>query len=119
MEDIYLLSKVAAALSDPIRLRILDILVKGRDPSYSSSPHPDYHDALCPYIDIRPRLANIATSQLSYHLKELRKAELVEEHRLGKQVFYLLNKKTLIHFQECIHERYLLSLRTQEHQTHN
>jgi ArsR family transcriptional regulator len=107
MEHVQLLTKVAAALSDPIRVQILDILVKGRDASCISSPHPQLPQAVCPYMDVRPKLGNIATSKLSYHLKELREAGLIEERRLGKQVFYLANQKTLTQFLEVLRQCYL------------
>lgn len=107
MEDRQSLAKIAAALSDPIRLQILSILVKGRDPSCVSSPHPQLPHALCPYVDVQPKLGNIAKSKLSYHLKELREAGLVEEHRLGKQVFYLVHQETLAHFLDTVKIYYL------------
>jgi ArsR family transcriptional regulator, arsenate/arsenite/antimonite-responsive transcriptional repressor len=107
MEQVQLLAKIAAALSDPIRLQILSILVKGRDASCLSSPHPQLPQAVCPYLDVRPKLGNIATSKLSYHLKELREAGLIEEHRLGKQVFYLVDQKTLAQFLEMLKATYL------------
>ena len=107
MEDVQLLARIAAALSDPIRLQILNILVKGRDDSCLSSPHPQFPYALCPYLDVRPKLGNISTSKLSYHLKELREAGLVEERRLGKQVFYLVNQETFSRFLEIVKTSYL------------
>ena len=102
-----ILAKIARALSDPIRLQILDILAKGRDASCVSSPHPQLPHAVCPYLDVLPKLENISTSKLSYHLKELREAGLVEECRLGKQVFYLVNHKTLEQLLETVKARYL------------
>ncbi|HET8842637.1 MAG TPA: metalloregulator ArsR/SmtB family transcription factor [Ktedonobacteraceae bacterium] len=107
MEQVQLLAKIAAALSDPIRLQILSILVKGRDASCVSFPHPQFPQAVCPYLDVQPKLGNIATSKLSYHLKELREAGLIEEHRLGKQVFYLVDQKTLVRFLEMVQAYYL------------
>ena len=101
------LVKIARALSDPIRLQILDILVKGRDASCVSSPHPQLPQAVCPYLDVLPKLGNISSSKLSYHLKELREAGLVEEYRLGKQVFYLINQRTLEQLLEMVKGRYL------------
>jgi ArsR family transcriptional regulator len=107
MEEKQFLTKVAAALSDPIRLQILDILVKGHDDSCVSTPHPEFPLAMCPYLDIRPKLGNLAPSKLSYHFKELRDAGLIEERRLGKQVFYLVNQKTLAQFLTMLKENYL------------
>src|ERR1700719_1564165 len=69
MEDIQLLAKIAAALSDPLRVQILDILVRGRDETCASIPHPQLPLAVCPYLDVQPKLGKIATSKLSYHFK--------------------------------------------------
>ncbi|GHO46800.1 transcriptional regulator [Ktedonospora formicarum] len=101
------MARVAAALSDPLRLQILSILAKGRDESCTSTPHPELPEALCPYIDVQPKLGNIATSKLSYHLKELRDAGLLEERRLGKQVFYLIKQETLKRFLERVQKTFL------------
>lgn len=104
------LAKIAQALSDPIRLQILDILVKGRDASCVSVPHPQLPQAVCPYLDVLPKLEHMTTSKLSYHLKELREAGLVEERRLGKQVFYVVNQHTLEQLLETVRKRYLSAL---------
>lgn len=102
------IARIAAALSDPIRLQILNILIQGRDASCASTPLPDSPQAICPYIDVRPKLGNIATSKLSYHFKELRDAGLIEERRQGKQVFYLVNQATLDQFLDEVKTSYLL-----------
>jgi ArsR family transcriptional regulator, arsenate/arsenite/antimonite-responsive transcriptional repressor len=102
------LARKAAAFSDPLRLRILDLLVKGHDDFCQSPPHPEFPKALCPYLDIQSQLGNIAPSKLSYHLKELRQAELVEEHRLGKRVYYTANLVVLTRLLEEVRQRYLI-----------
>ncbi|MBE3560917.1 MAG: winged helix-turn-helix transcriptional regulator [Ktedonobacteraceae bacterium] len=104
------LARMARALSDPIRLEILDILAKGRDASCVSTPHPQLPQAVCPYLDVLPKLGKISASKLSYHLKELREAGLVEEHRLGKQVFYLVNARALEQLCATIKDLLLSSL---------
>jgi ArsR family transcriptional regulator len=101
------LARKVTALSDPIRLQILDLLVKGHDASCQSPPHPEFPKALCPYLDIQGKLGNIAPSKLSYHLKTLRQAELVEEHRLGKRVYYTANLDVLNRLLEEVRQRYL------------
>jgi ArsR family transcriptional regulator, arsenate/arsenite/antimonite-responsive transcriptional repressor len=103
------LARKAAALSDPLRLKILDLLVKGHDASCSSPPHPQFPMALCPYLDIQRKLGQIAPSKLSYHLKELRQAELVEEHRLGKRVYYTANLVVFTRLLEEVRQRYLIT----------
>jgi ArsR family transcriptional regulator len=102
------LAKKTTALSDPIRLQILDLLIRGHDDSCQSPPHPQFPQALCPYLDIQPKLGNIAPSKLSYHLKELRQAAFVEEHRVGKRVYYTANLDTLTQLLEEFRQRYLL-----------
>lgn len=102
-----MLTRKTTALSDPIRLQILDLLVKGHDASCQSPPHPQFPQALCPYLDIQHKLGNIAPSKLSYHLKELRQAEFVEEHRIGKRVYYTANLDALTQLLEEIRQRYL------------
>lgn len=109
MKQIEIIAKIAAALSDPIRVQILTILAQGRDSDCLSVPHPQLPHAICPYVDVRPKLGNIAVSKLAYHLKELREARLIEEHRLGKQVFYLVNQETVMRFQEAVKAAYLSS----------
>lgn len=99
---------IARALSDPIRLQILNILVEGRDSSCRSTPHPQLPQAICPYLDIQPRLKGMSRSKLSYHFKELRDAGLLEEHRMGKQVFYLIKKERLEQAREMIRQAFLL-----------
>ena len=101
-------AKKAAARGDPLRLNILDLLIKGHDASCSSPPHPQFPQALCPYLDIQQKLGQIAPSRLSYHLKELRQAELVEEHRLGKRVYYTANLVVLTQFLQEVRQRYLI-----------
>lgn len=103
------LTQVATAFSDPIRIQMLEILMEGRDASCVSSPHPQFPRAMCPYLDLQPKLGDISKSKLSYHLKELRVAGLVEEHRLGKQVFSTVNKKTITQFLEDVTIRFLAS----------
>jgi ArsR family transcriptional regulator len=63
--------QVFAALSDPIRLRILDLLCSGQ------SCVCDLQDAV-----------GVAPNLLSYHLRVLREAGLVETSRRGRWVDY-------------------------------
>ena len=66
---------VFAALSDPIRLQILDAL----------SPE---QRCVC---EIQERLDDVAANLLSYHLRVLREAGLVESTRRGRWVDYRLS----------------------------
>lgn len=103
-----MLAKRISALSDPIRLEILDLLVKGHDAFCKSPPHPDYPAALCPYLDLQSKMGDIAPSKLSYHLKELRLTGLIEEHRDGKRVYYTVNGEVLAAVLEALRKRYLV-----------
>lgn len=107
METTHTLAALASALSDPIRLRILDLLVRGHDDSCQSQPHPEFPQALCPYLDIRVKLGNMAPSKLSYHLKALREAGLVQEHPLGKFSYYTADLEVLAQFLGATKQRYL------------
>jgi len=98
-------SSVAAALSDPVRLRILGLLVAGRDESCLSPFNEEHPEAICP-TDLRRKLGGMAGSKLSYHLGELRRTALVREHRSGKNVYYAPNSETLSGFLEALAERY-------------
>jgi ArsR family transcriptional regulator len=66
---------VFAALSDPIRLQILDAL----------SPE---QRCVC---DIQEHLDGVAANLLSYHLRVLREAGLVESTRRGRWIDYRLS----------------------------
>jgi len=68
-------ARVFAALSDPIRLQIVGVLSPG---------------AKC-VCDLRERV-DVAPSLLSYHLRVLREAGLVEASRRGRWVDYRLSR---------------------------
>jgi ArsR family transcriptional regulator len=106
MQHSPLLDKVALALSDPLRLRILDLLAAGRaDPTWSPDI-PELPTAICA-IDLQHRLGELSASKLSYHMKVLRESGLVREHRQGKWIYYLVNEDALAGFLEQIRGRYL------------
>ncbi|HYG57789.1 MAG TPA: metalloregulator ArsR/SmtB family transcription factor [Symbiobacteriaceae bacterium] len=99
------LDKVALALSDPIRLQILDMLAVGRDQACCSPENPDAPVALCS-CDILPAL-DLAPSRLSYHMKELRDAGLVTEQKRGRWVYFSLNRSAISDFSGLVHDRFL------------
>lgn len=106
METITPLDKVALALSDPLRLRILDLLVEGRNDPCCSPDIPELPTAICA-TDLQLKLGEIGASKLAYHLKELREAGLVQEHRQGKWVYYVLNEDVLQGFLGQLQRRFL------------
>lgn len=101
------IERIAQALSDPVRVRILDLLGTGREqPDVCCSPtHPDNPIAVCA-CDLRPALEGMAPSRLAYHLKLLREAGLVREQRRGKWVYYTLDASTLAGFTAAIERRW-------------
>jgi len=85
--------KIARALSDPIRYKIMTMLAQS-------------HLGCCPLPgenDRRPGLCNcelmadlgLIQSRVSYHMKELSDAGLVTEESRGKWKVYFINTKTL------------------------
>lgn len=79
------LNKTFAALSEPNRLEIIDIL-KEREMSVS---------------EILSRL-NITMATLSHHLEVLKKADLISSRRNGQQIIYSLNFSVLDDISEKI-----------------
>lgn len=69
--------KILTALAQEERLRILEELVK-------AGP-----DGLCPCNLVE--ILNLTNANLSFHLKELKNAELVSSKRKGKFIFYSSN----------------------------
>ena len=109
MDAAFPLAKIAHALSDPLRVQILDLLAAGRnDPCYSPDI-PELPTAMCA-LDLQHRLGDIGPSKLSYHMRELRDAGLVREHKQGKWVYYLLDRALLVQFLEQISQRFLWEL---------
>ena len=84
--------KISSALSDPIRHRILLLIInheRGESLGCCASPN----EGIC-NCDIVSSLGLIQ-SRVSYHMKELVGAEIVIEEAKGKWKFYSLNRKTL------------------------
>ncbi|HLN60587.1 MAG TPA: metalloregulator ArsR/SmtB family transcription factor [Symbiobacteriaceae bacterium] len=99
------LDKTALALSDPIRLQILDLLAAGRVDACCSPENPEDPVALCS-CDLLAVL-DLAPSRLSYHMKELREAGLVSEQKRGRWIYFSLNREALTEFSNALHERFV------------
>lgn len=93
--------KIAKALSDPIRYKIMLMLVQCKE-GCCTIPGQDK--------DHRPGLCNcefvsemgLIQSRVSYHMKELADAGLVTEEPRGKWKMYYLNQKTLKQYCELL-----------------
>ncbi len=94
-EDADRLTRVAKALSDPIRLGMLDVMAQGRaccglpEPSERGVPGAGEPAGIC-VCDFQDHFG-IAQSKVSYHLHVLREAGLVREEARGKWSFYSID----------------------------
>nr|WP_066369461.1 metalloregulator ArsR/SmtB family transcription factor [Herbidospora mongoliensis] len=68
------MAKMFKALGDPIRLRLLSLI----------AAHPDGEVCVCDLTG----LFDVAAPTISYHLKHLREAGLVDHDRRGTWVYY-------------------------------
>jgi ArsR family transcriptional regulator len=102
------IDRVALALSDPMRLAILDRLALGRRGACCSPENAELPGAVCSCDLLIP--LGLQASRLSYHLKELRKAGLVSERKKGRWVYYSLEPETLRAFALALGERFSLSM---------
>jgi ArsR family transcriptional regulator, arsenate/arsenite/antimonite-responsive transcriptional repressor len=93
------LARIAKALSDPIRLRMLGILAEGReccdlpDPCTRNIPGTGTPKGIC-VCEFQEQFG-LGQSRTSYHLHVLKDAGLVTEEMRGKWTFYELDRETL------------------------
>ena len=96
-DDLDRLVLVVKALSDPARLRMLDLMVQGRrccelpDPATRGVPGLTDPSGIC-VCEFQSELG-IGQSTTSYHLRVLREAGLVREEARGKWTFYELDRE--------------------------
>lgn len=103
--DMDELATIAAALGDPLRMQILDLLAAGRCKPCCSPEHPDAPVWVCA-CDISDELGGLAPSKLAYHLSQLRAAGLLQEQRRGKWVYYAINEEALALFTQTLSSRW-------------
>lgn len=89
---------MAKALSDPIRVRMLNLMAEGRGccglPPVQSMPvpgSPDEPEGIC--VCEFQEWYQLGQSKVSYHLRILKDAGLVTEESRGKWTFYAINRK--------------------------
>ena len=93
------LARVAKALSDPIRLGMLDVMTQGRsccgviDPVERGVPGAGDPEGIC-VCEFQEQFG-LAQSKASYHLRVLKDAGLVTEETRGKWTFYAVDKPRL------------------------
>jgi ArsR family transcriptional regulator, arsenate/arsenite/antimonite-responsive transcriptional repressor len=92
------LAAVAKALGDPIRLRMLALMAKGRsccglpDAASRGVPGAGEPHGVC-VCEFQEQLG-LGQSKSSYHLRVLRDAGLITEETRGKWSFYALDEDT-------------------------
>ena len=88
MEQVYIdTAKVLKAISDPKRLRIVDMLSCGE---------------LCACKILEA--FHITQPTLSHDMKVLIEARIVNDRREGKNIYYSLNKEHLAAFEKMLHD---------------
>jgi ArsR family transcriptional regulator, arsenate/arsenite/antimonite-responsive transcriptional repressor len=94
-EALARLARVAKALSDPIRLAMLDVMTQGRgccgliDPAARGVPGAGDPAGIC-VCEFQEQFG-LAQSKASYHLRVLKDAGLVTEETRGKWSFYAVD----------------------------
>lgn len=84
---------LGGALSDPIRVRMLGMMAGGRGCCSLPDcgvPAEDQDAGIC--VCEFEAYFEIGQSKVSYHMKKLREAGLVQEERRGRWSFYSLNR---------------------------
>jgi len=91
------LAGIAKALSDPIRLEMLSVMMQGRgcygliDPAERGVPGAHEPAGIC-VCEFQERFG-LAQSKASYHLRVLKDAGLVSEETRGKWSFYAIDRE--------------------------
>ena len=97
--DVTQLARVAKALADPIRLRMIGVLAVGRDccafadPCTRKVPGDGTPAGIC-VCEFQEQFG-LGQSRTSYHLRVLKDAGLVTEEVRGKWTFYDLDHEAL------------------------
>ena len=78
---------IGQALSDSWRMKLLNILRKGRTAACQSTLCISKPLAICPE-DLKRMIPELSSSKISYHLKILQEAQLIKQCREGKRIYY-------------------------------
>lgn len=98
--------KIAKALSDPIRYKIMQLLAQSEGGCCPIPGENDRRTGLC-NCELMAGLGMIQ-SRVSYHMKELTEAGLVTEEPRGKWRVYFINTKTLRQYIEQLNQDFAL-----------
>lgn len=98
--------KIAKALSDPIRYKIMLMLAQSEEGCCPIPGEEDRRPGLC-NCEFMAALGMIQ-SRVSYHMKELLEAGLVTEEPRGKWKMYFINTNILRQYIEQINQDFAL-----------
>lgn len=96
-DEVTQLARIARALADPIRLKMLGVLGEGRgccefpDPATRKVPGTGTPAGIC-VCEFQEQFG-LGQSRTSYHLRILKEAGLVSEETRGKWTFYELDRE--------------------------
>jgi len=97
--EVARLTRVSKALSDPIRLGMLDVMAQGRaccglpDPAERGVPGTADPVGIC-VCEFQEHFG-IGQSKVSYHLRVLKEAGIVREETHGKWNFYAVDREAV------------------------
>ncbi len=99
--------KIAKALSDPIRYKIMLMLAQGKGECCPiSGQEEDFRPGLCNCEFVAA--TGMIQSRVSYHMKELVDAGLITEEPRGKWKMYFINTKTLKQYCEQLAQDFVV-----------
>jgi ArsR family transcriptional regulator, arsenate/arsenite/antimonite-responsive transcriptional repressor len=92
--------KISKALADPLRWEILKKIASGIQSCCTDSPGV----CVCHVVDDM----NLLQSKVSYHIKELKEAELIREETRGRWNFYYIRQETLRAYMDTLNKEFKL-----------
>lgn len=92
MIDFTNLSQIFSALAGETRIQLL-LALQAKAFSCTNPANCDISEFCCDVSELA-EASGLAISTISYHLKELRRADLIQTHRRGKHIYCSINKET-------------------------